>query len=140
MAQQREYVDAIRTALATSEDVFRRVYRQTFVIARPAGSKVLPLDQALDFWRLLLSPPRSVSWSSATTPWLEWWLEYLESKWKKSVSKDMWDQTLLFVLSSRKDETMSFWSEVGSWPGVIDDFVIYVRNQRAAREVEMTGA
>lgn len=119
----------VREALTSSVEVFRRVYRQTFVIARPPGSKVLPLDQALDYWRLLLSPP-SLSWNTSSTPWLDWWLECLEQRWKKSVSKDMWDQTGNFILKTLEDEDLSFWSEEGSWPGVVDEFVAFVRQRR----------
>ena len=90
---------------------------------------MLPLDQAIEYWKLLLSAP-SVSWTSNTTPWLFWYIEYLEGKWKKAVSKDMWDQTGLFVLKSLEDESMSWWNEEGSWPGVIDEFVAYVREKR----------
>ena len=91
----------------------------------------MPLDQATEYWKLILSAP-SVSWSTSTTPWLEWWIEYLEAKWKKAVSKDMWDQTGSFVMKSLDDESMSWWSEEGSWPGVIDEFVAFVREKREA--------
>lgn len=42
----------------------------------------------------------------------------------------MWDQTLLFVGKSLEDESMGWWSEEGSWPGVIDEFVGFVRGKR----------
>ena len=109
--------------------MFKKTYKATFQLGRAAGAKVIPLENAIEYWRTLLSPP-SLSWSSQTTPWLEWWLEYLEAKWNKSVSKDMWDQTGLFVTKSLDDESMSWWSEEGSWPGVIDEFVAYVRCKR----------
>lgn len=96
---------------------------------------MLPLDAACDYWRLLLTPP-SFSWTTSTTPWLAWWTEYLEAKWKKSVSKDMWDQTGVFVKKSSEDESMSWWSEDGAWPGVIDEFVAYVRAKRGEGKAE----
>ena len=42
----------------------------------------------------------------------------------------MWDQTLLFVMKSLEDEGMGWWNEEGSWPGVIDEFVAFVRGKR----------
>lgn len=63
-------------------------------------------------------------------PWLDWWIEYLESKWKKTVNKDMWEQTLIFSQKSLKDETMGWWSEDGAWPGVLDEFVVYVKERK----------
>lgn len=35
----------------------------------------------------------------------------------------MWNMTLEFALKSVDDESLSFWSEDGAWPSVIDDFV-----------------
>ena len=110
-------------------DFFKRVYKQTFLIARLPGQKILPLETALEYWRLLFTGP-SLSWSTANTPWLTYWLDYLETRWKKSVSRDMWDQTGVFAMKSLDDESMSWWSEDGAWPGVLDEFVVYVREKR----------
>ena len=46
------------------------------------------------------------------------------------MNKDMWDQTGIFVLKSLEDESMGWWSEDGAWPGVLDEFVGYVRERR----------
>lgn len=42
----------------------------------------------------------------------------------------MWEQTLVFSQKSLKDETMSWWSEDGAWPGVLDEFVAYVKTRK----------
>ena len=126
-------------------DFFRRVYKHTFKLALASGQKSLPLDIAIEYWRLLLQAP-SINWYSpptATTPqaspWLEWWLDYLESRWKKGVSRDMWEQTGKLVLKTLEPggETMGWWSEDGAWPGVIDQFVEYVREKRGEQEGRM---
>lgn len=112
-------------------DFFKRVYKQTFLIARLPGQKIVPLETSFEYWRLLFTAP-SLSWNTPDTPWLTYWLDYLETRWKKSVSKDMWDQTGVFALKSLEDESMSWWSEDGAWPGVLDEFVVYVREKRGA--------
>ena len=84
---------------------------------------------ATEYWRLLFSEP-SVEWSTKSTPWLEWWIEFLQTKYKKSVNKDMWDQTMVFALKTLEDENLSFWSEDSAWPGVIDEFVAYVKTDK----------
>lgn len=71
-----------------------------------------------------------MSWKTASTNWLDLWIDFLQTKWKKSVNKDMWNQTLEFWQKCIKDETLSFWSEDGAWPSVIDDFVAYIMEQR----------
>ena len=95
-------------------DFFRGVYKHTFKLALATGQKSLPLDVAMEYWRLLLQPP-SLSWYSAPTstmpqpsPWLDWWLDYLETRWKKGVSKDMWEQTGKFVLKTLEPNGMCF--------------------------------
>ena len=42
----------------------------------------------------------------------------------------MWDQTGVFILKSLEDESMSWWTEDGAWPGVLVEFVAYVREKR----------
>ena len=54
----------------------------------------------------------------------------MNEKWNKSVNKDMWNQTFEFYLKTLEDETLSFWSEDSAWPGVIDEFVVYVKEKR----------
>ncbi|KAF6238344.1 hypothetical protein HO173_003624 [Letharia columbiana] len=135
LPKQQGQIASFRRSLATTPDFFKRIYKQTFLIARLPGQKIVPLETALEYWRLLLTAP-SLSWNTASTPWLTLWLEYLEAQWKKSVSKDMWDQTGVFAMKSLEDESMSWWSEDGAWPGVLDEFVFYVREKRG----DATGA
>ncbi len=129
LTAQKLIVRAHRTALSqASSDLFRRTYKHTFRLALPTGQKSLPLDNATEYWRLILSPP-ALTWHSPPTtavpqasPWLDWWLDYLETNWKKGVSKDMWEQMGKFVLRTMEPggEAMGWWSEEGAWPGVID--------------------
>ncbi|KAL8940491.1 MAG: hypothetical protein Q9216_002778, partial [Gyalolechia sp. 2 TL-2023] len=74
-------------------------------MALSPGQRSLPLETATEYFRLLLSPP-SVKWSTPSTPWLDLWLEYLTTKWKKAISKDVWEQTGVFVQKSLEDESM----------------------------------
>lgn len=133
LSKQQQHIPSLRNALPNTPSLFKKTYKATFLLARAPGQKVLPLDTAIEYWRLLLSAP-SLSWSTPTTPWLQWWIEYLEEKWKKSVSRDMWDQTGVFVSKCGEDESMGWWSEEGAWPGVIDDFVGFVKARRGVGE------
>lgn len=129
IAKQQQQIQSFRRGLQQTPDFFKKVYKQTFLMARQPGQKVLPLDVALEYWRLLFTAP-SQSWHTPQTPWLDWWIEYLETKWKKSISKDMWDQTGSFMLKSLEDEGMGWWSEDGAWPSILDEFVGFVREKR----------
>lgn len=98
-------------------------------MALSPGQRSLPLETATEYFRLLLSPP-SVKWSTPSTPWLDLWLEFLTTKWKKAISKDVWEQTGVFVQKSLEDESMGWWSEEGAWPSCLDEFVAFVKDRR----------
>lgn len=112
-------------------DRFRRVYKHTFQLALPTNTRTVPLEDAVEYWKLLFGT-QGVKWNTETSSWLDWWLEYLPAHWKKAVNKDMWNQTLAFAEKSLEDESMVWWSEDSAWPGVIDEFVAWVQNKRSA--------
>ncbi|KAL8662602.1 MAG: hypothetical protein Q9202_004560 [Teloschistes flavicans] len=127
---QKAQLPSLRTALATRQDSFKATYKHTFKLALVPSQRSISLETALDYWRLLLTAP-SLAWNTPTTPWLDWFVEFLETKWKKGVSKDMWEQTGVFVLKCLEDEDMGWWSEDGAWPGVLDEFVGFVKEKRS---------
>ncbi|KAI4696227.1 uncharacterized protein J4E88_000400 [Alternaria novae-zelandiae] len=129
--RQKSYLKILKSELSGNKDVFTRVYKYTFTIAKTADQRAVPLEMATVYWELLFSSPLSaVQWSSPNTPWLTWWTEFLNTSWKKSVNKDMWNETLKFAQLSLEDETMGFWNEESSWPSVIDDFVEFVKKEK----------
>jgi len=125
-----------------SKDTFTKIYKYTFQIARSGNQKAIPLEMALAYWQLLFSSASSPTrWKTDANPWLDWWTEFLESKWKKSVNKDMWTETLKFAQQCLEDESLSFWNEEASWPSVVDEFVEWVGEKRGkgveAEEMEV---
>ncbi|KAI5205246.1 hypothetical protein AUEXF2481DRAFT_9266 [Aureobasidium subglaciale EXF-2481] len=131
--KMRDTVEQRRAKLAdpSFRPTFKSIYKHTFILARQPGQKAVALEAATEYWNLLFTSP-SLDWSSPSTPWLDWWKEFLETKYKKSVNKDMWDQTLVFAEKTLDDEALSFWSEDSAWPGVIDEFVEYVKTEKRA--------
>ncbi|MCJ1401197.1 Scaffold-type E3 ligase [Xylographa trunciseda] len=121
----------LRAQLSSNPDYFRRVYKHTFLLARTPGQKGVALDTAVEFWRLLFGSGGGVEWRGRDgTDWLGLWCGFVEERWRKTVSKDMWDQTGVFALKSLEDGSMAWWSEDGAWPGVLDEFVLFVRERR----------
>lgn len=108
------------------------MYKHTFELGKASKEqKTVPLDSAIAFWELLFTSPLSaVQWTSPSSPWIKWWVEFLQAVWKKSVNKDMWNETLKFAQLTLEDEAMSFWSEEASWPSVIDEFVEWVKKEK----------
>ncbi|KAJ4332328.1 Scaffold-type E3 ligase [Ascochyta clinopodiicola] len=134
--KQKAYIKNLKTQLPTDKALFTRVYKYTFFLAKTGQQKGVALDSAILYWDLLFASPLSaVKWSTPSTPWLDWWKEFLNASWKKSINKDMWNETLKFAQLTLQDEAISFWNEESSWPSVIDDFVEWVKNEkRGGRE------
>lgn len=61
---------------------------------------------------------------------MTWWSEFLNTEFKKSVNRDMWNETLKFAQLTLEDEAISFWNEESSWPSVIDDFVEWIKREK----------
>ncbi len=116
---------------------FKRVYRYTFGAGKEADQRSMSLDNAIEFWRVLFSPPGR-PWKSASHDWTGLWISFLREKWTRSVNRDMWNQTLEFAVKSTEDESLAFWNEDGAWPSVIDDFVAWCHeNGYAAKKDAM---
>lgn len=127
----RSIVIQRRSQLSKDRALFKNVYNHTFTIALQGNQKALSSEMALEFWKLLFSSD-GLEWRTASTNWLELWMEFQVEKWKKAVNKDLWRQTLTFAEETLKDETLGFWSEESSWPSVIDDFVGWVKAEKGA--------
>ena len=133
IAKQMPIAQGLRQSLKVDAELWERVYKHTFILARQLGQKAVQLEVAVEYWRLLFGNG-GWQWRSEDggkeTPWLKWYLEHLTTNWKKSVNKDLWDQTAKFARKSVEDPSMDWWSEDGAWPGVLDDFVGFVKGKR----------
>ncbi|OLN87126.1 Defective in cullin neddylation protein 1 [Colletotrichum chlorophyti] len=130
-ASRSAHIAHIKSAvknLSTDLAYFRKVYRHTFVVSKEPTQKALDLNIATVYWNVLFSSP-GWQWKTKNQDWLKLWLEFLEEKWTRSVNRDMWNQILEFAMKTIGDETLSFWSEDGAWPSVIDDFVAWCKEK-----------
>ncbi|KAH8653701.1 Cullin binding-domain-containing protein, partial [Xylariales sp. PMI_506] len=125
---QKSYLATVVSNLSNSPDSFKKVYRHTFDAGKEGGQRALTLDNALIYWDMLFKSP-GLAWvgKQSQLDWFAQWTAFLKEKYSRTVSKDMWNMTLEFALKSIEDESLSFWSEDGAWPGVIDDFVAWYR-------------
>jgi DCN1-like protein 1/2 len=136
LTKQKSYIKSQVSRLSIDLPVFKKVYRHAFFANKERSQRALDLEVAIGAWKGLFAPP-GWTWATESTDWLELWVQYLEQKWTKSVNKDMWNQTFEFFQKSLNDDSMGFWSEDGAWPGVIDDFVVYVKEHRAGSSDKM---
>ena len=94
---------------------------------------------ACEYWKLLFGS-KGAEWGDGRTPWLEWWMHFLGERWKKAVNRDLWDQTAVFAEKTKQDPSMEWWSEDGAWPGVVDEFVEWVRGEKGIAGGDVDGA
>lgn len=126
--EHSSYIQTLISSLSTDVALFKKVYKYTFVIGREGDQKALSLENALVYWDILFAQP-GMLWESGSYNWLDLWKRFLDQKWTRSVNKDMWNMTLEFALKSMADEELSFWTEDGAWPSVIDDFVAWCQQK-----------
>ncbi|KAK0704342.1 Cullin binding-domain-containing protein [Lasiosphaeris hirsuta] len=122
----RRYIRSRIEELPKDGALFKKVYRQVFLAGKEPEVKTLPKKIAMAYWEELFTPTVH-PWKTKNVNFLEAWLVYMEEKWTRNVSKDMWNQTLEFANKTVMDDTLGFWSEDQAWPGVIDDFVLWCR-------------
>ncbi|EAA33666.3 hypothetical protein NCU05716 [Neurospora crassa OR74A] len=138
-AHHRNYVRMCIQNLPQNPAYFKKVYQFAFGLGKEPAQKALEKDVALVFWDLFLGTESSDTglgprpWKSKNVDWLGAWKRFLAEKWTRSVNKDMWNQTLAFAEKTMVDETLGFWNEDQAWPGVIDDFVLWCREQGIAK-------
>lgn len=121
----------LRKRIPTHPESFRKVYRFAFPLCRMQGQRNLTFEIASEQWQLFFTSGNGgVEWNTATTPWLDWYIEFLESRKTRVVNKDLWEQTEVFLRKSLEDESFGWWSPDGAWPGALDDFVAYVQQDK----------
>jgi DCN1-like protein 1/2 len=130
---QADHVKSMRKRLQTDRSYLKQVYRYTFTLARPEGQKNVPVDAALDFWKMFFDSERGgIEWNSDSTPWLDWWLDYYETKYKRPANKDLWHMVGELVTKTKEPggESMDWWREDGAWPMAVDEFVSFVKEKK----------
>ena len=138
-AAHQQHIRQRVAQLTTDPAFFKKVYRYTFVAGKEGEQRALALDNAIEFWRVLFAPPGR-PWRTASHDWLDLWTTFLGEKWTRTVNRDMWNQLLEFATRTFDDETLSFWSEDGAWPSVIDEFVAWCRGRGIGAGASGAGA
>ncbi|KAF3483353.1 defective in Cullin neddylation protein 1 [Arthroderma uncinatum] len=129
--KQAIYADSLRRRLPIDPEYFRRVYRYTFLLCRMSGQRNVNIEIATEQWQLFFTPENGgIAWETECVPWLKWWIEFIETRHKRPINKDLWEQTEVLMRKTMEDETMQWWSSDAAWPGAIDDFIAFVKEKQ----------
>ena len=136
ISKQSMHIVSLRKRLASEPAYFKEIYRSTFRLAKPENQKSVPMDGALEFWQMFFGgrAKGGMEWNSRRTPWLDWWLEFYETKTKRPVNKDLWNMVMELVSKTKEEggETLDWWNENGAWPMAVDEYVEFVKERRRA--------
>jgi DCN1-like protein 1/2 len=140
---QKKLVRARINKTLTDPAAYKVYYDYAFQLGKEPTQKALNMALAVGLWEGLYEP-NTHPWRSANVDWLGAWTTYLKDKfgvvkinddgeeeieYKRTVSRDLWNQTRLFAAKTMEDETLGFWSEEQAWPGLIDEFVVWCREK-----------
>jgi len=114
----RDKMPELRTNVLSGKTL-PEVYMYTFSIALEPPSKVLPLEEAQQYWALLLH-----DWP-LRQPFCDWADRHMKGK---AINRDLW--TMVLKLATEVPPDLSTYDENPAWPVVFDEFVEYYRAQK----------
>ncbi|XP_013781146.1 DCN1-like protein 3 [Limulus polyphemus] len=97
-------------------DTFKDLYRFTFKFGLEVGQRILPVEMAIQLWKLVFSKREPLI--------LQRWIVFLEKHPNiRGIPRDTWNMFLNF--SETMGDDLSSYDDTEAWPSLFDDFVEY---------------
>eukprot|EP00741_Cyanophora_paradoxa_P006891 tig00001049_g6666.t1 len=106
------------------ETRFADFYNYAFNFSKEPTQKSLALDTAIAVWQLVLKD---------RFKFLDDWVQFLQEKHSKSISRDSWQLLLQFAVQMNADPDLSNFDSDGAWPVLIDEFASWFREKKGSR-------
>lgn len=119
ISDMKARVEELRVLLYNDPDFYKAVYQYTFLFNLSEGTRVLPIETAVDNWMLLLKDRFAL---------LDKWITFTTDVYGKAVTRDTWNMIYEFSIYADSDPNLEQYDEEGAWPSVIDEFVEYVKD------------
>jgi DCN1-like protein 1/2 len=133
--KQKSHISTLRKLLTSDPTYFKTIYRSAFKLAKPETQRSIPIESALEFWKMFFSSSSGgIDWNTESTKWLDLWLEFYGTQSKRPVNKDLWNMVGELVIKTKAPdgESLDWWTEDGAWPMAVDEFVGWVKEKRKA--------
>lgn len=114
-----------------NRDVLKRAYKHAFKMFIQPPKRTLDVETSIALWTPFFGP-QALHWQTGGTDWFALWSDFMTNKNKRPVNRDVWDQTFVFAEKTIEHGNVGFWSEDGAWPGVVDEFVEWVKERQGA--------
>jgi len=116
----RSKMQEVRAAVKNGKSL-HSVYTYTFGVAIEPPSKVLPLEEARQYWEFLLH-----DWP-LRVPFCDWAAEHMHGR---GVNRDLW--MMVLKLATEVPADLSTYEDNPAWPVVFDEFVEFYRQRAGA--------
>ncbi|CAJ0579903.1 unnamed protein product, partial [Mesorhabditis spiculigera] len=115
------YLGKLDKEMETDRSKYRQLYQFAFVYGKPERQRSMETDTALAYWHILFHD-RYVLFDQFE--------RYLKERDTKVITRDVWN--LVFEFLEKINPDLSNYDDDGAWPTLLDNFVDYLRNERAA--------
>ncbi|RMZ76823.1 hypothetical protein DV738_g4661, partial [Chaetothyriales sp. CBS 135597] len=142
--ERKAFVSGCR--LTSDPAYFKTIYRAAFKFAKPEHQRSVPLESALEFWKMFFSTASGgIEWNKGSNglQWLDLWLEFYETQGKRPVNKDLWNMVGELVLKTTEapdEQTLQGWRTDAAWPFAIDDFIAWVKEKEKVGDLSSAEA
>lgn len=131
----RKFLDRYQQNIGLLLD-FQKMYNYTFDFA--SELRLLDYESAIEYWQLLF--PMMIFGREDAQPEiqtrLDQWYKFISTEYKRPLSKDSWTMFYSFVSEIIFDDPVDLrnYSEMSSWPSVVDEYVEYLRENELLKE------
>lgn len=120
----QQELQTIKSSLSNKQ-TFKEFYEWLFTFIKDDEErKVLELEPAIEMMGLVLKEQFQL---------LDKYVDFLRKTKVKAITQDVWTQTLEFAREVKPD--LSDFDADGAWPGVLDDFVTYLKEPKDGKKM-----
>lgn len=131
--EMKQFIKSLTNSMKNDLGLFKDLYSFTFkFLLENPNQKLISYETLVDYWKLLF---QLLDLSQEVQTRVDQWYEFLEA-FKKMVSHDSFVMFFEFLKDIIIPDpiTMKDYSELSSWPSIIDEFIEYLQEKELLEE------